>query len=219
MLVQKSIGGTPLAREKSPRGRSSKGQHTSLTIALAAEKLLIEQGYHNFSMRRVAQTAGLTLGNLQYYFPNKDALIKAMLEHCVQRYLDRFEQTRAHAGEDPEAQFKAIITLVFKDLNQRTTTRFFPEVWSLSNHYEHAVKFMDEMYEKYRLILIEVMALINSQLSEHQLHQLALFISSSIEGHTMFIGHGKPWKHETEQMIDIAMQSFLWLIRSGKIPA
>ncbi len=214
MRVQKSSVGIAL-----PRGRSGKGQHTSLAIALAAEKLLIEQGYHNFSMRKVAQTAGLTLGNLQYYFPNKDALIKAMLDNCIQRYLDRFEQTRAHAGEDPEAQFKAIITLVFKDLNRKTTTRFFPEVWSLSNHYGHAVKFMDEMYEKYRLILIEVMALINPRLSEHQLQQLALFISSSIEGHTMFVGYDKPWMSETDKMIDIAIQSFLWLIRCGRIPA
>ncbi len=201
-----------------PRGRSGKGQHTSLAITLAAEKLLIDKGYHNFSMRKVALAAGLTLGNLQYYFPNKDALIRAMLEHCIERYLHRFEQVRMNAGEDPEAQFKAIITLVFKDLNRKSTTRFFPEVWALSNHYDHAVEFMDAMYDRYRLVLIEVMALINPQLSASQLQRLAIFISSSIEGHTMFIGYRKPWKNETEQIINMAIPSFLWLIHSGRIP-
>ena len=69
---------------------TDKGQNTALAILLAAEKLLIDEGYHNFSLRKVAATADLTLGNLQYYFPSKDALIKAMLDNCIQRYLALF---------------------------------------------------------------------------------------------------------------------------------
>ena len=60
--------------------------------------------------------------------------------------------------------------------------------------------------------------LINPSLSPDQLKRLALFISASMEGHTIFIGHGKPWKKETENVISMATQSFLWLIKSGTIP-
>jgi AcrR family transcriptional regulator len=201
------------------RGRSGKGRHTVLAILLAAENLVIDEGYHNLSLRKVAATAELTLGNLQYYFPTKDSLVKAMLDNSIQRYLDKFEEIRSSAGEDPEKQFRALIEEIFRDLNSKYTTVFFPEVWSLANHDDHAIEFMDAMYDKYRMVLIEVMGQVNPALCADQLRRLAIFISSSIEGHTMFIGHKKPWQGETSNIINIATQSFLWLIRSGDIPA
>jgi AcrR family transcriptional regulator len=206
------------AKPKS-RGRSGKGQHTALAILLAAETLLVHEGYHNFSLRKVAANADLTLGNLQYYFPTKDSLIKAMLDNCIQRYLDMFEEIRSVAGTDPEQQFEALIEAILHDLNSKRTTVFFPEVWSLANHDDHATEFMDAMYGRYRAVLIEVMSQINPDLSAAQLMRLAVFISSSMEGHTMFIGFQKPWLSETDNIIDMATQSFLWLIRSGRIPA
>jgi AcrR family transcriptional regulator len=206
------------ATKPTKRGRSGKGQHTALAILLAAEQLIIDEGYHNFSLRKVASAADLTLGNLQYYFPSKDSLLKAMLDNCIQSYLDRFEAVRAAAGQDPEAQFVGLITEILRDLNSRRTTVFFPEVWSLANHDDHATGFMDAMYDRYRAVLIEVIAQLNPSLSLDQQRRLAIFISSSMEGHTMFIGHGKVWTRETDNIIAMAIQSFLWLIRSGKIP-
>jgi hypothetical protein len=129
-----------------------------------------------------------------------------------------FEQIRANAGTDPVKQFEALIGEILRDRKTKSTTVFFPEVWSLANHDENATRSLDAMYEKYRLVLIEVIALINTALSPDQLKRLAVFISASMEGHTVFIGHGKPWKKETENIISMATQSFLWLIQSGKIP-
>lgn len=206
------------ATKPANRGRSGKGQHTALAILLAAEQLIIDEGYHNFSLRKVAAAADLTLGNLQYYFPSKDSLLKAMLDNCIERYLDRFETIRTAAGQDPEAQFVGLITEIIRDLNSRRTTVFFPEVWSLANHDDHATGFMDAMYDRYRAVLVEVIAQLNPSLSPDQQRRLAIFISSSIEGHTMFIGHGKVWTAETDNIIAMAIQSFLWLIRSGTIP-
>ncbi len=215
-IVTSSNTATP--PRKSHRGISGKGQQTAFTILQAAEELIIASGYHSFSLRKVAETAGITLGNLQYYYPSKDKLIAAMLDNSIQRYIDRFMDVRLEAGVDPKVQFIALIDEIMTDLNRKTTTMFFPEVWSLSNHYPHAVEIMDEMYGKYRDILIEVMAEMNPSLSRSQLHRLAVFISSSMEGHTMFIGYQKPWTGETPNLISIATQSFLWLIYSGNIP-
>ena len=207
-----------MTRQAIRAGKSGKGQQTVLNILEAAEQLLIDDGYHNFSLRKVSASAGLTIGNLQYYFPTKDSLIAAMLDNAVERYLDRFEEIRKGAGPDPEKQFIAVVSEVIRDLNQRSTTKFFPEVWALANHYDHAVDFMEAMYERYRQVLIEVIHDVNPALTDAQLHRLALFISSSIEGHTMFIGDGKPWQQETENIVVMAAASFLWLIRSGAVP-
>jgi len=208
-----------LKTNKTRRRRSEKGENSAQGILLAAEKLLIDEGYHNFSLRKVAARAEQTLGSLQYYFPTKDALVKAMLDNCIQRYLVKFERIRSDAGADPEDQFKALIRGIIRDLNSKTTTVFFPEVWSMANHDEHASEFMDAMYGPYRELLVEVIRQINPKLSQRQLMHLALHFSASMEGHTMFIGHGKPWKKETTNIVSMATQSFLWLIRSGDIPA
>lgn len=201
------------------RQRSEKGKNSARGILLAAEELLIDEGYHNFSLRKVATRAEQTLGSLQYYFPTKDALVKAMLDNRIHRYLVMFEQIRSGAGADPVDQFEALVAGIVRDLNNKTTTVFFPEVWSMANHDEHATEVMDAMYGSYRDVLVDVIGLINPTLSHSQLTRLAIYISASLEGHTMFIGHRKPWKKETENIISMASQSFLWLIRSGEIPA
>lgn len=204
---------------KKPRsGIYSKGQNRVATIITAAENILIEEGYHNFSLRKVATAAGIKLGNLQYYFPTKDELVKAMLNQVIQVYLEKFEALRTSAGDDPKQQLTTLIKHIITDLNNKKTTVFFPELWSLSNHEKHVTKYMEVMYRQYREILGEVIALINPTLSVKQVKRIALFISCSIEGHTIFIGYEKPWRNETDNINAMAIQSFLWLIENGDVP-
>ena len=76
---------------------------------------------------------------------------------------------------------------------------FFPELWSLANHQASATQLMDDMYAQYRAVLKEVIKEINPKLKPSSVDRLALFISASIEGHTVFIGHGKPWQKQTKK--------------------
>lgn len=196
----------------SARGASKKAQQTATLILDAAGQLMIEEGYHNFSTRKVASKAGLTVGNLQYHFATKALLIEAMLDQCIGRYLELFARIRPESEGDPRKQLKHLIHVIYADLNTRTTTRFFPELWSLSNHEPYATKLMDDMYAKYRAVLVEVIQAINPSLKPREANQLALFMSASIEGHTVFVGHNKPWLQDTQKMADLAVLSFLHLI-------
>lgn len=203
-------------KRQAKQGSYQKGKDKRQDVLEAAVDLLIESGYHNFSMRKVADAAGIRVGNLQYYFPSKAKLVKAMLDHALSSYLDAFVEIRRHGT--PEEQFLTIIDQVLNDLNKKRTTVFFPEVWSLSNHEKGVTQAMDAMYENYRKVLADIICEINPALSDLQARRLALFISASIEGHTIFIGYRKPWKKETTNIIHIAKQSFLWLILQGDIP-
>jgi AcrR family transcriptional regulator len=203
-------------KKKATQGAYQKGKDKRQYILEAAAELLIESGYHNFSMRKVADAAGIRLGNLQYYFPSKEKLVKAMLDNALSRYLDDFFEIRQHGT--PEEQFLTVINHVVFDLNSKRTTVFFPELWSLSNHEKGVTKSMDEMYENYRRVLADIIGDVNPELSSQQRRRLALFISASLEGHTIFIGYRKPWKKETANILAMASQSFLWLIKHGDIP-
>ena len=205
------------AKKKARQGSYKKGEDKRQHVLEAAADLLIESGYHNFSMRKVADAAGIRLGNLQYYFPSKEKLVKAMLDNALSQYLEDFFEIRQQGT--PEEQFLTVINHVVFDLNRKRTTVFFPELWSLSNHEKGVTKSMDEMYENYRKVLTDIIGEVNPKLSLQQCRRLALFVSASLEGHTIFIGYRKPWKKETANIVDMASQSFLWLVRHGDIPA
>ncbi|MBT4518597.1 MAG: TetR/AcrR family transcriptional regulator [Halieaceae bacterium] len=204
-------------KKGSKRGSYKKGEDRKDTILDAAYNLLINSGYYNLSLRKIADSAGISIGNLQYYFPSKDMLVEAMLDRVIQGYLDSFIEIRRHGT--PQEQFLAIIEEVITDLGTKHTTVFFPELWSLSNHQKGVTKAMDAMYDRYRQVLVDIICDMNPALSADQARRLALFISSSIEGHTVFIGYRKPWNKETGNLVKMAQQSFLWLVMEGEIPA
>ena len=61
-----------------------RGDQTRSSLLAAAHRVLITAGYANFSMRRVATEAGVSVGNLQYYFSTKDALTAALLDSVIE---------------------------------------------------------------------------------------------------------------------------------------
>ncbi|MDG1987278.1 MAG: hypothetical protein P8J18_04815, partial [Halieaceae bacterium] len=73
-----------------------------------------------------------------------------------------------------------------------------------------------EMYGAYRDVIKEIVIKINPLISEERANDLALFITASLEGHTIFIGHGKPWCKKTPSIIEMAIESFTDLIKKGE---
>jgi len=140
------------------------------------------------------------------------------LDYVLEDYLAFFDEIHVKALT-PEQELIDCISVVIRDLNKRETTHFFPEIWSIANHEPHFVDFMDAMYESWRSVIIGIIPSINPDLNEKQVRRLALFITASIEGHTPFIGYGKPWTRETEAILRMASESFLWMIKHGDIPA
>lgn len=61
---------------KSPRQQRS--QQTVDTILQATARVLAEYGYAGTNTNRIAETAGVSVGSLYQYFPNKNALIAAL---------------------------------------------------------------------------------------------------------------------------------------------
>lgn len=60
--------------------RTSKGLETRGRILDVARTLLVSGGYDAVVLREVAKQAGIKLGNLQYYFSTRDALLLALIE-------------------------------------------------------------------------------------------------------------------------------------------
>ena len=62
----------------------------------------MEAGYGGFTMRRIASRAGITIGNLNYYYRTKEDLLQDLLENVINDYLVEFERRRQIAGHSPK---------------------------------------------------------------------------------------------------------------------
>lgn len=72
-----------------PRKAPSQRRAKALVSAVveAGSRVLSERGYEKLSMQRVAQVAGVSPGSLYQYFPDKAALVAAIVETLSEREL------------------------------------------------------------------------------------------------------------------------------------
>jgi len=192
-----------------------KGQARIEEILDAAAEVLINQGYKKLTLRQIAMQAGIKVGNLTYYYSTKEALLKDLLEKILFVYLDEMDRIVEVSGDSPEDRFIAIIEYLIEDLHTQRTTRFFPELWALANHDAYTAELMDDMYAAERRALQKLIEGIKPQLDERQANHLALFVSCSIEGMTMFVGAGKNQEDDLQAMKELACKSFLQLINEA----
>jgi AcrR family transcriptional regulator len=85
----------PSALRKSPR--QARAQATVAAIVEAAARILVESGARALTTNRIAARAGVSVGSLYQYFPNKLAVVRALLE----RELARAEAARPATLDDP----------------------------------------------------------------------------------------------------------------------
>jgi AcrR family transcriptional regulator len=75
-----------LKPRKQPKQARSKA--TVAAILEAATQLLVERGLSGLTTDRIAERAGVSVGSLYQYFPNKDAIMVALIQSQHQRQVD-----------------------------------------------------------------------------------------------------------------------------------
>jgi len=59
-------------------GGYARGQDGVEQILRAALNILVEQGYRAVTMRAIAKACDMKLGNITYYFPTRDELVRGL---------------------------------------------------------------------------------------------------------------------------------------------
>lgn len=79
--------------------------HVTVDAMIAATaQILIKEGYDACTTNRVARAAGVSIGSLYQYFPDKDALIIAVMEQHLTRIQEFLEARLAEMGDLPLPQ-------------------------------------------------------------------------------------------------------------------
>ena len=102
----------PPTRRKLPAQDRSKETVTAILEATA--RILAKEGYDRTSTNRIAQAAGVSIGSLYQYFPNKDALVGALLEDHAFRLMALVEKSAVELADLPlEQATEKIVRAVF----------------------------------------------------------------------------------------------------------
>lgn len=72
----------PLRRKNPIQDRA---KFTSDSILEATEMIIANEGYGKATTNHIAERAGVSIGSLYQYFPNKDAIISALIEQAVSK--------------------------------------------------------------------------------------------------------------------------------------
>jgi AcrR family transcriptional regulator len=77
--MQRQVRTTP---RKRPRQERSKATVDSILAACA--RVLVRHGFDGLTTNAVAEKAGVSIGSLYQYFPNKEALVRALIERHME---------------------------------------------------------------------------------------------------------------------------------------
>ncbi|XXF78931.1 TetR/AcrR family transcriptional regulator [Myxococcaceae bacterium GXIMD 01537] len=135
---------------------SKKGQERVEAILDAATRLLSEQGASALTMRAVAAEVGIRLGNLQYYFETREALVRELLGRILSTAATRVETQLARVGDSAEAP-RVLFGALLKEQEDRVTCQLFYELWALAAREPEVARELTTFYARYRDAVAEML--------------------------------------------------------------
>ena len=189
-------------------GIRKKGQETRQKIIDVGRTILVEEGYENFILRRVAAEAKIKPGNLQYYFSSKKELLSAVLLSEISRYKDIYAQF-ADRGKGAREVTDAVVDFLIKEIRLKSTTNIWYVVWAQSAHDEDLAKVMDQWYLEYMGSLRELFKATVPGLSDRRAGHAASLLTALMDGLTNQIGHGRK-RHRLHDEIEDSIKHTLF---------
>lgn len=101
-----------MTRKIDPRKRplQSRSRDTFEIILQASSELLSRDGLVEFNTNQIAERAGISIGSLYQYFPNKEAILATIIRQMRKEMRDDFKQAiESSSDDDLPSAIKALI--------------------------------------------------------------------------------------------------------------
>lgn len=174
----------PTTRRAGPR-RYAPSEVAIEQMLAAAERVLIRDGYHAFSTRRVACECGVSVGHLTYYFPAKIELVRAMIIGVMKRYADRLRHDLAGTPLRNRAQVAGLISWLLHDTVTQETSGLFRELWVMAKHDPVVAREVIRFYEGLMDAFVELVTPLYPKVDRKRLQQTAHLVAMLTEGATV----------------------------------
>ena len=108
----------PEKPRKSPKQRRSKATVDALLEATA--QVLVSHGYQKATTNRIAERAGVSIGSLYEYYPNKDALVASLIEkHTYDVLHQLMSLMQKYISLPPDEALRVWLSAMVSVLNER----------------------------------------------------------------------------------------------------
>ena len=168
-------------------GSTAKGSSTRARILTEARSALILGGLDGLVLREVAAACGIKLGNLQYYFPTREALLMEVIRSEARLDVDVIK-ARGEALE-PAAALRALVT----ELNSRWRgdgAAVFATLTALALHRPEFRTLRNEIYGDFYAVLEPVIAAIDPGAGRQEVALRARLVTALIDGSPLQVDVG-----------------------------
>lgn len=173
-------------------GRGDRGEATRARILATATQLLVELGAESMSFRNVARELGMSIGNLQYYFPTRASLLDAVCTEWALRW-----QAGANAAADSaDTPREALIRMIdyWLEFQQKEEVKIFWQLFTLSAYDDDEISRELQRRQDDQLInsVATRLRAVHPGLGRSEALRRGALITSLLDGAGLFLGHGRP---------------------------
>ncbi|RQR53664.1 TetR/AcrR family transcriptional regulator [Burkholderia sp. Bp9126] len=171
-------------------GLRAQGLRTRNKIVRVARKLLLEGGVLDFSQRAVAAAAGISVSNLQYYFPTRLAVLRAVIEPAIGMYLN--DLTRAlESDASPREMLDALLERALRDAQDAQYRALWAHFFSFAAIDDECRRLVDDWYATLTRELAQLVRTANPEHSAADSRHIATLLISMADGVAFQAGVGR----------------------------
>jgi AcrR family transcriptional regulator len=175
------------ALRNKPSSTTEKGLGRAHEILQAARGLLAAEGYAGLSMRRVALAAGMSLSNVQHYYPSRDLLLEALLLYTMDVFQAKMDGIAAAMTDHSRLErFLSTVDMFLDEITDPVTHAIFFEIWALASRNAFASNLMDKMLGRERKTVYNLIRGLNPAIPDDEYMQRAILMVAQIEGLMLF---------------------------------
>lgn len=177
----------PSARKTRPAaGAHDKAGGKRQEILENAVDMIKRDGPANFSMRRVADEVGIKLGTLQYYFPNKDELMRSTGLYFANAYHESLSEVLNRFFATPLKRLEALID--FEIVSSESPSILFSILSECKTNSPALTEGIYKCYELHLAAVSQVLEPLTPHLSSEDRRHRAAFMISALDGSEIFLG-------------------------------
>ncbi len=171
---------------------TDKGSGRAQDILDSAKDVLVESGFSGLSYRAIAKRAGITIGNISYYYGSKDDLLVALAEYLFDRWELRFQRKVEASAMNPAGVLRYAVRYMIEENKREKSCSLLMDMWAMANHNPGVAAMTNAFYQRMQDHIGRMLLEVNPSLSEQQWRLRAGLITTQIEGLMVLLAPNRP---------------------------
>jgi len=158
----------------------TKGQKRREQILDVAKEITINEGYNSLTFRKIAERLSITHGNLQYYYPTKNDLFRAIMDRELTKFTESLKLS-VTAASSKRGSLDAIIQSAY-DLMKKPNRILWQTLCVQANHNTELADILKRENEEYCKSLENELKTIAPHLSDLRLNHISKIVNALLDG-------------------------------------